>query len=375
MNHPNEGIAVEQHRAHPDHGGVEILVSGLDFEFRSAYLASTAATGREIASAAHVASVEDASVLLFGEDGILEDVGLDRVLEIQSGARFIVVDADASYRIRINGNRFDWPCRVISGAQVRALGEIPHEQSLFLERTDAADREVGRRELIDLAMPGIEVFYSREATWLLNVQGVRLALHVPEITVRQAMIDAGFDVTQGWHIYLKVKGEQKREVQLDTVIDMRTPGVEKLRLTPKDVSNGEAQAELRTDFALLEIDETFLDAHFVNWETVKDGERRWLLIQGYPMPDGYSAARVTLAIEVPPTYPAAQLDMFYLCPIVELESKAPIPNTEARVTIGQQEFQRWSRHRGNAAPWLPATDNVITHLALVESSLRREVGA
>nr|WP_181154998.1 multiubiquitin domain-containing protein [Burkholderia multivorans] len=375
MNHSNEGVTVEQHQAHPVGGGVEILVSGLDFAFRAAYLPRSAATGRGIASAAHVASIEDASVLLFGEDGTLEDVGLDRVLEISPGARFIVVDADASYRIRINGGRFDWPCRVISGAQVRVLGEIPHEQSLFLERIDEADREIGRRELIDLAAPGVEVFYSREATWLLNVQGVRLALHVPEITVRQAMIDARFDVTQGWHMYLKVQGEPKREVQLDTIIDLRTPGIEKLRLTQKDVSNGEAPAELRTDFALQEIDEAFLDDHYVNWETVKDGERRWLLIQGYPMPDGYSVDRVTLAIEVPATYPAAQLDMFYLHPIVELKSKARIPNTEARATIGQTEFQRWSRHRGQGAPWLPSTDNVITHLALIESSLRREVGA
>ncbi|MFK0693225.1 E2/UBC family protein [Mesorhizobium sp. IMUNJ 23033] len=36
-------------------------------------------------------------------------------------------------------------------------------------------------------------------------------------------------------------------------------------------------------------------------------------------------------------------------------------------------FQRWSRHRGATAPWRPMRDSVLTHLALVDASLHREV--
>jgi hypothetical protein len=356
-------------------GGVEIEICGLDLAFRPVHIPDRTPTGRQIAAAEGLRNIEDASVLFFLESGELEDIGLNQVVKVGDAARFIVVDSDSSYRLRINGQRFDWPRAVISGAQVRTLGEIPSEMAVYLERADEADRQIGRQSLVNLAASGVEVFYSREATWILNVQGVRLALHEPEITVRQAMIDAGFDVTQGWHIYLKVSGEPKREVQLDTVIDLRHPGIEKLRLTQRDVSNGEASVDLRTDFALLDVDEDFLDAHFVNWETVVDEQRRWLMIHDYPLPPGYSSARVTLALEIPPTYPAAQIDMFYLHPSVQLKSGATLPNTEVVVQIEGLNYQRWSRHRGAAAPWRESTDNVITHLALVESALRKEIEA
>ena len=82
---------------------------------------------------------------------------------------------------------------------------------------------------------------------------------------------------------------------------------------------------------------------------------------------------MNVALEIPPTYPAAQLDMFYLFPGVTLVSGVPIPATEALQQIGGQQYQRWSRHRGPGSPWQMAHDNVLTHMALVESALLKEV--
>ncbi|WP_410001352.1 E2/UBC family protein [Rhizobium leguminosarum] len=53
---------------------------------------------------------------------------------------------------------------------------------------------------------------------------------------------------------------------------------------------------------------------------------------------------------------------------------AAIPATEATQLVAGLPFQRWSRHRGSIAPWNPRQDNVVTHLALVESALLKEVG-
>ena len=78
-------------------------------------------------------------------------------------------------------------------------------------------------------------------------------------------------------------------------------------------------------------------------------------------------------MEVPPNYPAAQIDMFFVAPALSLSSGAAIPNTEHREAILGEPFQRWSRHRNAKAPWRPESDNVITHLALVESALQKEV--
>jgi hypothetical protein len=42
--------------------------------------------------------------------------------------------------------------------------------------------------------------------------------------------------------------------------------------------------------------------------------------------------------------------------------------------VGGVTFQTWSRHRGVGSKWNPRHDNVVTHLALVESALAKEVG-
>src|SRR5690606_38900334 len=132
--------------------------------------------------------------------------------------------------------------------------------------------------------------------WKLNVQGVVLVIYDPTITVRHAIKDAGFDPSKNWIIVLRVRERPKQEVGLDYVIDLRMPGIEKLRLTPREVNNGEAVAKPRRDFALLDADERYLSGLSLWWETVIDQKRRWLLIHDYPVPAGFTTDRTLLAL-------------------------------------------------------------------------------
>lgn len=212
------------------------------------------------------------------------------------------------------------------------------------------------------------------AKYKLNVQGVLLTVHEPTIVVREAMKDAGFDPSKNWIIILRVRDQPKKEVDLNYVIDLRTPGIEKLRLTPREVNNGEAVASPRRKFALLDIDEHFLNSLDLWWETIVDGERRWLLIYDYSVPVGFTVQHVLLALEIPLTYPGAQIDMFYMNPRLALKSGRAIDRTQVSATILGMSFNGWSRHRGEQSKWNAASDNVSTHLALVESAIAKEVG-
>jgi hypothetical protein len=196
----------------------------------------------------------------------------------------------------------------------------------------------------------------------------------PLIAVRDALVRAGFNPEQGWHIFLKIEGKPKQAVELGDVVDLRTPGIEKLRLTPKEVNNGEAPAAPRRDFALLDADEERLDRLGVWWETIEDAGRRWLLIHRYAIPGGYTTERTLLALEIPPTYPAAQIYGFYAYPPLALSSGRAVDSTQLRAVILGREYHGWSRYRGPAAPWSPKVDNVSTQLALVEAALAKEVG-
>ncbi|WP_342133508.1 multiubiquitin domain-containing protein [Hydrogenophaga sp. OTU3427] len=362
---------------HTDTSNVErtaaIEVAGVDLRFRKIQMADRTPTGAQISAAAGFALNQQLTVLQLLPDGGFEDLRPDEVVQLVGGDKFIVIESDRSFRLTIDGRRVDWPVASISGEIVRKLGKVPDDKELYFEQQDVADRLLQNGDVIDLSGTGVESFYSRKATWVLNVQGVRLEVHTPAITVREALVMADF-VPEDWDVYLKYESQQKVPVELSTVIELRTPGIEKLWLIPRDVGNGEVVQAVRQEFALQEEDEAFLNERYALWETFVEAGRRWLVIHALQVPTGYSGQRrVTLALEVPPNYPSAQIDMFYVFPALRLTTGAGIPNTEHHELIMGQSFQRWSRHRGQNAAWKADSDNVITHLALVESSLRKEV--
>lgn len=208
-------------------------------------------------------------------------------------------------------------------------------------------------------------------SWKLNVQGVVIDLKSSSVTVEAAMREAGFDTTQEWIKILRIKGEPKRLVELTTVIDLTNPGVEKLRLTPKDISNGEAPLH-RRDFELLDVDEAWLSRTGLWWETIIDNGVRWLVLRGYALPEGYTQTHVDLALQIPLTYPGSQIDMFYCYPPLALESGRALEAVQCTAVLCGVPYQRWSRHRPEGA-WSRHTDNVSTHMTLVDASLHREV--
>jgi hypothetical protein len=110
------------------------------------------------------------------------------------------------------------------------------------------------------------------------------------------------------------------------------------------------------------------------WETIIEAGRRWLMIPHFPLPAGYNREACRLAIEMPASYPGAQLDMFFCDPPVMLLNGAAPPMTEHRETIDGVPFQRWSRHRPDGT-WSPSKDSLATHFGLIDTSLTREVGA
>lgn len=351
-----------------------IDVADQTLTYRQVNIDDLTPTGAQLALVAGFKSVDGVSVLQVLATGDLEDVRPNETVDLRrEDGRFIIVESDRAYRLTIDGQRFDWPCRIVSGGLLRKLGQVPTDKAIYFERQDQPDRQVDDQDLVDLDAVGVESFVSRKLAWKLNVQGVVLELFAPTIVVREALVEAGFNPDQGWHIFLKIVGQQKQSVELTTVVDLRTPGIEKLRLTPKDVNNGEASVVPCRTFALLDVDEAHLNRLGLKWETLVEAERRWLLLHDYPLPNGYTVSHSKVALEVPPTYPGAQIYGFYAYPPLALSSGRVIASTQLRGVLLGVEYHGWSRNRGPAAPWDANADNVVTQLALVDAALAKEV--
>ena len=81
---------------------------------------------------------------------------------------------------------------------------------------------------------------------------------------------------------------------------------------------------------------------------------------------------VTVALQIPPGYPDAQIDMAYFHPHLARKDGRAIGALSAQDLDGKV-FQRWSRHRTGEAPWRPGEDDVSSHLVLVDDWLEREL--
>ncbi len=131
-------------------------------------------------------------------------------------------------------------------------------------------------------------------------------------------------------------------------------------------------SEYRRQFELLEFDREFLDSCGLLWETVIDGNTRWVMLPDYPVIIGYSYTSVSIALELSPSYPDTQIDMVYFNPhLARVDGKA-IKQLATR-SIDGKIWQRWSRHRTEANPWRRGYDCIETHFLLVDEWLEREL--
>lgn len=129
---------------------------------------------------------------------------------------------------------------------------------------------------------------------------------------------------------------------------------------------------MRRQFDPPSFDSQYLGTTGLEWETIAEpAGSRWLLIHNWPVRAGYNVERVLVALQIPPGYPDAQIDMVYFHPDLSRKDGQPI-GALAGHNLDGKTFQRWSRHRTGEAPWRPGEDDVSSHLVLVNDWLARE---
>lgn len=257
-------------------------------------------TARQILETFERFPADEYVLLYLPRAGKLETIDLDETIDLreQGPERFFAFKTDRLLNFMANGRRFAWGANKIPVELVRLVAGIPDNETLYLEQTDVADKELTEGDMVRLGGKGLERLSSRAQSWKLNVQGVLLTLTTPLIAVKDALAQAGFDPNADWIAILKRKGEAKLQVALTDEIDLRLPGIEKLRLTPGQINNGEAHSAPRSGFQLLDKDETYLQQRGLTWETFEEGGRRWLVLRNFILPEGYSCELVDSASEI-----------------------------------------------------------------------------
>lgn len=130
--------------------GRRIEVADETLTYRNVLIDDLTPTGAQLAAAAGFKPKQHAVVLQVLANGELEDVRPGETVDLKrNGGRFVIVATDRDYFITVDGQRFQWPCRIVSGAIVRKLGRLSADVAVYLEQADEPDREIGDQDLVD----------------------------------------------------------------------------------------------------------------------------------------------------------------------------------------------------------------------------------
>lgn len=92
-----------------------------------------------------------------------------------------------------------------------------------------------------------------------------------------------------------------------------------------------------------------------------------LQIEKFPADAGLAPKEVTLLLRLPPGFPDATPDMFWVDPPLRTAAGATIPGTESVEQHAGRTWQRWSRHI--QGQWRPGIDNLGTYMFYVRRCL------
>ena len=227
-------------------------------------------------------------------------------------------------------------------------------------------------ELVDIeecVLAGRPVPLAKEYRYRVNRQ--HFTTKHPELTREQILERAQLVPIDQYRLRLKRRHGAPIEVKPGETVHLRDHGIERFIAQHKEVQDG---LESRRQFSLPAEDIAFLNSLGLIWEAVVEGGTLWVIIRGVSLPPGYQLTTADIAIEIAPGYPTSELDMAYFYPALARTDGATIACTTVVRELDGKGWQRWSRHRTAAAPWVPGQDNLERHYVYMLHWLTREVG-
>lgn len=97
---------------------------------------------------------------------------------------------------------------------------------------------------------------------------------------------------------------------------------------------------------------------------------QFLVYRGFRIPSEYRPDRIDLLIKLPPTFPEAAPDMFWVSPAVVIATTGGSPRGTGNVTLLNQSWQQFSWHLKPGA-WRPGVSDVRDFLRCIQGRFER----
>ena len=111
---------------------------------------------------------------------------------------FLICEADRLMACAINEVAYDLPVERIQGKHLRLIACVPDDQTLFLERMDEQDIEIGPEDWVDFGGKGVERLYAREASVTVCLDKADNKFRLPRGRYTMAQLIAKFSLAAGY---------------------------------------------------------------------------------------------------------------------------------------------------------------------------------
>ena len=278
-----------------------------------------------------------------------------------------------TYKIHINGKEYGFPNPSITGADIKKLAGVESQNfDAWQKVPDSEDVWIPDADSIPLTDTGrsIPSFYTQERKGHeIFVDQKSHVWNEPFITGAEIKGLAGLTGADArtYDVYAETPGTQEDlEIEDTKKINLTESETNKFFTVKKESTEGGQTRFLPPeDREYLQKKAIDFDEHL---EKCDEGEKRGIILKVYQLPEGkFDKSEVEVLIYLPPGYPDAAPDMFYLHPCVRLSGSGREPSqTSARESFGGRQWQRWSRHWND---WRPGVDGIRTLLMRIEHAI------
>ena len=190
----------------PDDGQVShrqhrflVAVAKADFDFEALEVNDPKTTGRQLLETAGFKPAEEHLLFQVLDNGAIEERRLDETVELRETGtgRFIAFQSDRSFRVEIDGRRFEWGATELTGLIAKQMvGADPACTGVWLERRDKPDIFIGDSDVVTLTAEGVERLHTGPV-FVLWIEGVEFQRPKPTITAEQIAKLGGWEPSVG----------------------------------------------------------------------------------------------------------------------------------------------------------------------------------
>ncbi len=156
------GEALREGRALRPARSYRVLFAQGDLNFHTLDVPDPSPLGHQILATAGLDPRDGYSLFAILPKGDFQDLLLDEPFDLyERGAhRFVAFQTDRDFKLTLNGHQLEWGKPAINATVLYSLANIGDDEAVFLKIRDGGTRLLEPGELIDLAAPGIEHFFT-----------------------------------------------------------------------------------------------------------------------------------------------------------------------------------------------------------------------